>query len=150
MSFKKYLENGMPPLPSGTVDMRPPHFIPPEGHPTGGPKIIQKSIDFELWENIPKDGVDYLVLNEKVLKEVLQEHGIIIKDGILNYDKVNKRISFGVADAVGGMSIDQFSFLDKLLWDIEFILKVIIEPENSRVTIYLNPDYEVGGLPDGV
>ena len=147
MSFKRYLENGQLTLPIGTVNNNPTNFIPPEGHPIGGPKIVDSSTDM-LWKLVDIDGIKYIILNEFALKQKLQDIKLVVKDGLVHYDKVNRIITFTVVDVVGELKIEQLSQVENMMISsYQAIEKVKVEP-NGRVTIILYPMVEIGGVPN--
>ena len=136
----------MLPMPPENPMLQTPINVPPEGHPLGGVKKVIINTQERIWEMHHLDGHDYIVLNEFALKEVLARNGIIIENGIIQYDEVNKVISFNIQDLKGSLSIEQLKYIEDVLK--YFAIKmVIVEPEKSRVTVFINQNFNLGGIP---
>jgi len=145
MSLKKYLDNVMiNKIPDDNQSNI--QSVPPEGIPGAGekPPVEKVNIQSVIWEVFEKDGISYIILNENKLKEILKMNGIIIADGIINYDKINKIISFSLEDLMGRLSIEQLQFADEVL-KFYAINKTHVLPEDAKVIIYINPEFELRG-----
>lgn len=151
MSFKKYLENDIQfnlPQPESTINpvVMQPINTPPEGMMMAGPKSIQSNVQQSVWEIYPKEGNQYLVLNENLLKQMLKEKGIIIVDGTVNYEPIYKTIMFKIQDAAGQLNLQQFHDVEKMLIHTQAVLNIKTEPEQARITIVINPEFNLGGI----
>jgi len=136
VSFKKYLENTV--IVTGQQ-------VQPEGIPLAGPKIDISQTQKTVWEIIERNGICFIKLNEMRLKEQLQQYGMIIKQGQINYNILNKKIQFCVEDLTGRISIEQLNKVEDILKFYE-INNIRIEPELARFTISINPTLEIGGV----
>ena len=141
MSFKKYLENEVGINPA----VIQPINTPPEGMMMVGPKIIPQNTQTTILEVFDKEGSKFIILNENFLKETFKNNGIIISNGFINYEPMNKTISFEIQDIAGQLNLDQFHYVEKVL-QFYAILNIKVEPENARITIFVNPEYNLGGI----
>ena len=148
MSLKHYLED-MIPLPMGSVNPNPVSSIPPEGNLVSGPSVKVRQLQQTVWELYNNDGNSFITLNEFLLKNILKQKGIMIIDGLVEYDSHNKIISFKVQNIIGSLSMDAFRFIDDLLTH-PAIVKVIIEPELGRISTVIDPRFDIGGLSEHI